>query len=340
MTGPIEQCFHDIEGLYAAEVGDGWEGERVQLSRGPLGLRVRIAALPNIQIHWYWTQAAMHLRECMFAGGLFLTFFVSAGGDPSLFGRPFDPGEKGVVYVPGAEIDGVLPPEVETVGFLLSPVLRDRLGLAAGLPLFIRLDPKMMRRVTLRARRIMGWLAHSPFPDPALLRVVEERLAGDLARMIRPEAEPLPLADRRSMAVRRALEALRLNVTGDLPGVTELAAAAGVSERTLYRLFRSAFGMGPHEYALRLRMAAFRAALARFEGMGMGRGAVTRAAVEAGFTHFGRFSQQYREVFGETPRQTLLRWRRHDGLQLDNSGDRFVPVSRPVRPEFPALALG
>ena len=90
--------------------------------------------------------------------------------------------------------------------------------------------------------------------------------------------------------------------------VGELARAAGLSERSLYRAFRAAFGMGPYEYFTLARLRRFRENLLRESRAGPWRGAVTRAAADAGFCHFGRFSQSYRRQFGETPRDTLARW--------------------------------
>lgn len=336
MAAFIEQSFRDIEALYASGTGEGWEGERLQLSRGPLGLRIQVAALPNMRIHWYWTQASMHARESLCEPGLFLTFVLKASGDLSLFGRPFGPDQL-LAYTPGGEVDGVLPAGVESVGFFLSPVLQRRLGLPDRLPICSHLDQAVAHRVVMRARRILDICETTPFPDPTQMYMAEERLSLDIARLIRPAAEPFSTVNRNAAALKRALDLLRETAAEDLPTVAEMAAVAGVSERTLYRLFHGIFGIGPYEYALRLRMGLFRKALARFQDMGSERGSVTRAASEAGFSHFGRFSQQYRELFGETPRQTLLRWRR-GGLESETLRYSFIPLSAPTLSEVSVVA--
>jgi AraC-like DNA-binding protein len=87
-------------------------------------------------------------------------------------------------------------------------------------------------------------------------------------------------------------------------GVGKLASMVNVSERTLYRAFREWVGMAPTEFFLVHKLHLFRTRL--LEGPG-GHGAVSRAAMEAGFDQLGRLSGTYKRQFGETPRETLRR---------------------------------
>ena len=64
-------------------------------------------------------------------------------------------------------------------------------------------------------------------------------------------------------------------------------------------------GVSPLEFCRRLRLAAVRGDLLK----GASASSVTDAAARFGFTHFGRFSQQYRRCFGETPSATSQRSR-------------------------------
>ena len=77
-----------------------------------------------------------------------------------------------------------------------------------------------------------------------------------------------------------------------------------VEERTLRNHFARAVGCGPIDYhlAYRLNQVRLRLVAAKPE-----RGAVTRIANELGFHHMGRFGQQFRDLFGEGPGQTLRR---------------------------------
>ena len=88
--------------------------------------------------------------------------------------------------------------------------------------------------------------------------------------------------------------------------VDRLASALGLSSRTLHRVVRREFGVSP---MLLLRQA--RLAQARSELGAPGPGTtVTRVALDCGFTHLGRFSQEYARQFGEPPSETLRRARR------------------------------
>jgi AraC-like DNA-binding protein len=64
--------------------------------------------------------------------------------------------------------------------------------------------------------------------------------------------------------------------------------------------------MSPMRFVTERRLAA---AQARLATAGAARD-VTEVAAELGFSHLGRFAIAYREVFGESPSQTLRRRRR------------------------------
>jgi AraC family ethanolamine operon transcriptional activator len=86
---------------------------------------------------------------------------------------------------------------------------------------------------------------------------------------------------------------------GQCPSVAEMCVAAYVSERRLRNAFHDAFDMPPSRY-FRARMLS----RAR-EGLQTGRQDVSRVALEVGFHHLGRFAQQYADLYGERPRDTL-----------------------------------
>lgn len=80
-----------------------------------------------------------------------------------------------------------------------------------------------------------------------------------------------------------------------------LAAFAGVSVRSLFLGFQRYRGVSPMRLLRELRLRR-----ARDELLQAGPGIrVTDVALRWGFYHLGRFGQEYREAFGETPRQTL-----------------------------------
>lgn len=103
-------------------------------------------------------------------------------------------------------------------------------------------------------------------------------------------------------AVRRALDFMQGAFERDV-GLSELAAAAGLSARALQRQFRTFLGKSPHEALRDIRFDRARRQLL----LGRPGTRVMDVATASGFPHFGRFSIEYRRRFGETPSQTLRR---------------------------------
>ncbi len=84
----------------------------------------------------------------------------------------------------------------------------------------------------------------------------------------------------------------------------DVAAAAGVSVRTLSRGFLTRHGTGPMGFLKTRRMDAAYRKLAMAEAGSM---RVTDIAIRYGFTHFGQFAMEYKKAFGESPSVTLNR---------------------------------
>jgi transcriptional regulator GlxA family with amidase domain len=87
--------------------------------------------------------------------------------------------------------------------------------------------------------------------------------------------------------------------------VDDVAAAAGCSQRALQNRFRTELGMRPFEAIQRLRLRWARQFLLQQTA---GIVHIKEVAAAAGMPHAGRFSVRYRELYGETPTETL-RWR-------------------------------
>jgi AraC-like DNA-binding protein len=86
--------------------------------------------------------------------------------------------------------------------------------------------------------------------------------------------------------------------------VADLAAAAGMSVRTLQESFRRVHGRSPMSYLKSVRLEETRAELLSGE---FGTVSVAEIARTWGFNHMGRFSAEYARHFGEYPHQTLRR---------------------------------
>lgn len=155
--------------------------------------------------------------------------------------------------------------------------------------------------IDLAWRHAAHALALHPIPAPALRRSLEESLLTAMllelpgpvgVEMTGPE-EPASLSRAHALA---GAEWARAHL-GHPVSMTQWADAVGVSVRHLQKCFREEFGCTPREYLLRLRLERAQVLLRSAPA----HRTITSIATEAGFTHLGRFSADYRAAYGRTP---------------------------------------
>ena len=111
-------------------------------------------------------------------------------------------------------------------------------------------------------------------------------------------------------------------------GVGAVAAAVGVSTRTLQAVFKAELRTTPTTYIRDRRLDRVRADLA--EAAPADGATVTEVATRWGICHLGRFAGEYRARFGESPSQTLRTRRAAVGETVSGLWDAG---SRKVRPQ-------
>ena len=99
----------------------------------------------------------------------------------------------------------------------------------------------------------------------------------------------------------RAREFIESNKHGSIR-LSELCAYAGASMSTLTRVFREYYGMAPAAYIRWCRMYDSFEFLRQSDPQETSVGDIIRAC---GIRHPGRFASEYRQFFGESPKQTL-----------------------------------
>ena len=119
-----------------------------------------------------------------------------------------------------------------------------------------------------------------------------------------PTQEPLPrqLSRKKDLVHHVITQTETDNIV--VPSITDLCRLAGTSKSVLYSAFDEVLGVSPKHYLLHRRLSMARQKLLTVEPT---RNSITSIAVGHGFFEFGRFSQYYRRVFGESPRDTLQR---------------------------------
>jgi transcriptional regulator GlxA family with amidase domain len=101
--------------------------------------------------------------------------------------------------------------------------------------------------------------------------------------------------------LRRALEYINDNAHLDIT-LRDIAAAVNVTPRSVQYTFRRHLGMTPLEYLRRVRLERAHRELQTADPSS---DTVMAIAGRWGFSHAGRFSRVYKQVFGMSPSRTL-----------------------------------
>jgi AraC family ethanolamine operon transcriptional activator len=171
----------------------------------------------------------------------------------------------------------------------------------------VEIGPKAMTRL----RMLLAELEHSLRIEPALTTspAVENSIQEELLKVLRPIVAGngalqtrmgRPSLPRREI-VRRIVDEIEQR-EGEPLSVEDLARVTNVSERTLRNIFLEYYGLPPRRYLMIKRMHGVRSALKEANPEST---SVTALAAHFGFWHFGRFSSEYRRLFGESPSHTL-----------------------------------
>lgn len=101
--------------------------------------------------------------------------------------------------------------------------------------------------------------------------------------------------------LRRALDFIRDNAQYDIT-IRDIASAADVTPRAIQYAFREHMDTTPLEYLRRIRLER---AHRELKSADPAYDTVTSIAGRCGFSHPGRFSSAYKQVFGTEPSRTL-----------------------------------
>jgi len=172
----------------------------------------------------------------------------------------------------------------------------------------IRPEPALMARLLLlheRAARL-GVTAPKALAQPEVAKSLERALIDAMIQCMATSAE----------IIARLEDLLAANHDRPLY-LAEICATTGVSERTLRVCCHEHLGMGPVRYLWLRRMHLARAALVRADPASA---TVTSIATDHGFWELGRFSVEYRTLFGESPSVSLR----------EPADDRCVTAKHPL----------
>ncbi|WP_439861915.1 AraC family transcriptional regulator [Pseudomonas sp. MBLB4136] len=129
-------------------------------------------------------------------------------------------------------------------------------------------------------------------------RIIASKLLTQLGSNLSREL-PLPQA----APFEHLIEYIEANLKQDI-SAEHLAACAQISLRSLYALFERHSGSTPKQYIRERKLARIHSCL---RDPSCHVRSVTEIALDYGFTHLGRFSECYKNSFGELPSDTLRR---------------------------------
>jgi AraC-like DNA-binding protein len=325
----VSREVHDIDAM-SEERDDGIGGDYVQLDSGPFCARWIVCTLPTSVLRFTREDVASLYRICA-------------------------PVDKWLVFIPlrtrgGVRWDGcavtwgchvVCPPASESLvchdGDVEFAIVSVAAGAASNLVDAIRHK--------LPAGSVAQILRPRPAPARALalaliafrttLRLLPEtmtcdsfaatelRLYWELTRCVGDATIEYPKRDAvqsRGLIVRRA-EAFFREHLGEAVSIAQLSTVVGVSERSLRNAFYQVCTTGPKKYLRLWQLHQVRRTLLSAPA---DHSAVTAAATRHGFFELGRFSVQYRTVFGEPPSATLHRARREPALPRPTSNQHAI----------------
>ena len=116
-----------------------------------------------------------------------------------------------------------------------------------------------------------------------------------------------------------AVIALAMARHGEPLTLADLAAAAGLPQNKLTRLFKRAYGLSPMRW-----LWSFRVILAAELIAATPDGSLITAAERCGFASQAHFSRRFRELFGESPSRFRERFRQRGGEAARASDDELA----------------
>jgi AraC family ethanolamine operon transcriptional activator len=283
-----------------------------QLSSGKLMADISAIRLPQLLVAEIGYATAMTVHGAAPHAKCALVLPVAGTGECSFNHRPLGPGEIGVVQ-PGGEFALVRTPGFRSiVGFADADLIERNFRARYGHSMaemsrgdVLRSDPGAVCSCARRLAEICETARAKPPRNRVAASGGAARLAAELADdLVAIVQAPAPLVgwSARHRLVNRAW-GIAEDDRNAVVTVAELCRRLDVPIRTLDEAFHSCLGISPKRFILSLRLNNVRRMLRRPDGCMT----ITAAATRHGFFHFGHFSQQYMQLFGERPSETLRR---------------------------------
>ncbi|WP_017444854.1 helix-turn-helix domain-containing protein [Gayadomonas joobiniege] len=293
---------HFDANIQANNMGE-WQQKYDQISEGAFYGSIKHLSLPKIKL--FAEQSSRALKQQCSAGeaGLWLGFSDSA--DFKINGRT---GKRDQMYYCSGLADfELVTPEHFSIYSLVMPtqvvesLLQTQQTDLHSLQL-AKAAPTTVAQVKYYVEHLMSGNFLPASCDDLLLDSIADILQADQI-----ENQEGLNSSQRYRVVKRVNEYLNDEKLKKPVTVGALIEVAFVSRRTLQYCMQSCLGLSPKQYISLLRLNQIRR---RFLDPDESKN-ISELAFEHGYFHLGQFGQDYKRLFGETPGQTIARYRPH-----------------------------
>lgn len=281
----------------------GWEQHYIQFENGPFEAIVQSAAFPNSVLFRKSTNRKLYKRFAPPRNGTAFAALL-AGSDPAVFqGKPAQAGD--VLFILGGcehelichgalnVVVAFLDEQADLPGDHASPGMNPSIIAGADAARFgVWLDGILHESSGHGEDVDVGELQSEIAHRCVDLVYSRDRLSADIQRNERAKAARIPSALREFIIA-------HLRMHDEIPTLALVVKELGISIRVLEYSCKSLFNVSPQRYLTCWRLHCAR------RDIRIRAGSVTDIALKWGFSHLGRFSIAYRELFGERPSETL-----------------------------------
>ncbi|ROS05370.1 AraC family ethanolamine operon transcriptional activator [Sinobacterium caligoides] len=288
-----------------------WQQRYDQLSCGHFYGDIVERPLDNIQLFREHTSQSLRQRCQVWPDSIWLGIPAEAAHGSRIDGLVTE--TNSILCRPGdCEFELITPAAFTIYGIVVS---RQRLlqyaqqhAVEIDWQLLCRRSQRVIPTRTLDALRylLQRLLSSQPQHAPALLRQQSDITMMALLEVLQIRQQQPTVAPsyrRRRAVVDTVCELVQQQSNGELT-MSELCAAANVSQRTLQYSFSSILGMSPIQFIRHSRLNGARRDLSRPNNAT----SVADVAAHWGFWHLSQFSKDYRRLFAERPSETLARY--------------------------------
>lgn len=297
----IDLLYHDVEQMERDD--DNWEHRcHYQLHPGALQGRHRVLQLRTMQIAFAERPiGGMMYRAETAKGCMTFGMIETCSGKVCLARTKLRPGE--IVF-----FDDTQPYHFLSSGAVRLFAVNIRHSRLGGLlPLMTRAKMKIVKdtdremSATLHSIWEHFFIQGEKKSGTDAITHAEEKILSLLRTLLTHQEPSFPALTSGEAAAFAVREKLLRHMDGRF-SIAALAEEFHVTEKTLQNGFKSAFGFPPLQF---IRMLKLNHVYHELMQSDPSRNSVSETAQKWGFSHMGRFSHYYRELFGEPPSKTL-----------------------------------